>query len=165
MAVSLEAIAQHAGVSRMTLYRQLGRREDVLLAVLTDQTLRVGSVITPILDDRSRPFADRVVDVIVAVVTAVRASPVLTFFVRRVTPDEVVLLDADRSYLDGIWAYMSPWFDEAARDGQLRHDATSTLDWTLRQTLLQLMVEGLDTLSEAGLRADLERFFRPSISP
>ena len=81
------------------------------------------------------------------------------------TPDEVVLLDADRSYLDGIWAYMAPWFDEAARDGQLRHDATSTLDWTLRQTLLQLMVEGLDTLSEAGLRADLERFFRPSISP
>jgi AcrR family transcriptional regulator len=164
MSVSLEAIARHAGVSRMTLYRQLGRRDDVLLAVLTEQTARVGSVITPILDDWSRPFADRVVDVIVAVVMAVRESPVLTFFARRVTPDEVVRLDRDRSYLDSIWAYMQPWFDEAERDGQLRHDATSTLDWTLRQTLLQLMVEGLDTVSERGLRTDLERFFRPSIA-
>jgi AcrR family transcriptional regulator len=163
--VSMEAIAQHAGVTRMTVYRQLGSRDQVLVAVLLDQSARVADALRRALDDRERPFATRVVDVIVHVVATVRASPVLSFFVQGVTPTQIGSLDHDDRFLRGVWDLLLPYFEAAEAAGELREPAQETLDWTLRQVLLQLVVEGATTATDAGLRAELTRFFVPSISP
>lgn len=163
--VSMEAIAQHAGVTRMTVYRQLGARDQVLVAVLVDQGARVADDLHAILDDDARPFAERIVDVIVAVVLTVRESPVLSFFVQGVTPTQIGSLDHDDRFLSGVQGLLLPYFETAAARGVLRADARSTLDWTLRQILLQLVVEGATTSSPDGLRQDLRCFFVPSITP
>jgi AcrR family transcriptional regulator len=161
--VSMEAIAAAAGVTRMTVYRQLGTRDQLLVAVLLDQSAVVVSDLRTVLDRRDRSFGDRLVDAIVVVVEATRASPVLTFFVQGVTPTQVDALDPDEQFLGRVWALLLPYFEAAADAGELAHDAVPTLEWTLRQILLQLTVAGATTGSEAGLRAELERFFIPSI--
>ncbi len=162
--VSMEAIAQRAGVTRMTVYRQLGSRDQVLVAVLVDQGAQVVEALRVILDEVNRPFADRIVDAIVHVVTEVRDAPVLSFFARKVAPSQVGSLDRDGLFLGGVWDLLLPYFEAAAESDVLRWDARSTVDWTLRQILLQLVIEGETTATEAGLRAELHRFFVPSIS-
>ena len=64
----------------------------------------------------------------------------------------------------GFQTLLLPYFEVAATEGELRADARATLDWTLRQILLQLVVEGATTASADGLRDELRRFFVPSIS-
>lgn len=163
--VSMEAVAQHAGVTRMTVYRQLGSRDQVLVAVLLDQSARVGDALRAILDDDRRPFAERVVEAIVHIVGTVRSSPVLSFFVQGVTPTQIGSLDEDDRFLRGVWDLLLPYFEAAEDAGALREPAHPTLDWTLRQVLLQLVVEGTTTATDAGLRTELTRFFVPSITP
>jgi AcrR family transcriptional regulator len=162
--VSMEAIAQQAGVTRMTVYRQLGSRDQVLVAVLLDQGAAVADDLHAIFEGRSVPFAERVVEAVVLVVETVRASPVLSFFVHGVTPTQIGTLDADDRFLAGVWDLLLPYFEEAEVDGALRAEARPTLDWTLRQILLQLVVEGATTASADGLRDELHRFFVPSIA-
>ena len=162
--VSMEEIAQRAGVARMTVYRHLGSRDQVLVAVLLDQAAAVADDLHAILDDVGEPFAERVVDAIVLIVLRVRASPVLSFFVQGVTPTQIGSLDRDDRFMVGVWTLLLPYFEVAEADGVLRADARATLDWTLRQILLQLVVEGSTTASVDGLRDELRRFFVPSIT-
>lgn len=164
LGVPMEAIAEAAGVTRMTVYRTLGTREQLLLAVLLDQSAAVVDDLRALLGDDTRPFADRVVDVIVLIVLGVRDSPVLRLFVEGLTPSQVGELDAEDQFLGRVWALLLPYFEVAAAAGQLRHEARPTLDWTLRQILVQLVVPGLTNDTEAGLRAELQRFFVPSIA-
>ena len=162
--VSMEAIAQQAGVTRMTVYRLLGARDQVLVAVLLDQSAGVADELRAALEDDRYPVAERVVEVIVLVVRTVRASPVLSFFARGVTPTQIGSLDQDDRFLRGVWDLLLPYFEAAEAAGELRAPAHPTLDWTLRQILLQLVVEGATTADDAGLRAELTQFFVPSIT-
>ena len=98
------------------------------------------------------------------IVLRVRASPVLSFFVQGVTPTQIGSLDRDDRFMAGVWTLLLPYFETAEAEGVLRADARATLDWTLRQILLQLVVEGATTASADGLRDELRRFFVPSIS-
>lgn len=163
--VSLEAIAERAGVTRMTVYRLLGPRDQVLVAVLLDQSRLVVDGLRTVLEDERRAFPERVVEAIVLIVTAVRSSPLMTFFVQNVTPTQVDDLDHENRFLTQVWALFLPYFEEAGRRGELRAEPTPTLDWTLRQILLQLTVAGVTTSTEEGLRAELRTFFMPSIAP
>jgi AcrR family transcriptional regulator len=161
--VPMADIAEQAGVTRMTLYRQLGTRDELLVAVLLHESRHVGSVVTAILDERVRPFPDRLVDAIVRVVAAVRASPVLSLFATRVSPTEVEELDGSEAFVTAVWALLQPYFEEPDVAATLRADPERSLDWTLRQVLLQLVVRGRSNTTEAGLHDELETFLVPSL--
>ncbi len=160
---SMESIANRAGVTRMTVYRQLGTREQMLIAVLVHEAGQVASRLAALLDDHSRPFPERLVDAVVAAVTAVRSSPVLTLFVERVTPTQVEELDRGAMFLSGVWEFLLPYFEEPAVEESLRSTPERTVDWTLRQVLLQLVVRGRSNQGEDELRDELATFFVPSI--
>jgi AcrR family transcriptional regulator len=161
--VSMEAIAARAGVTRMTLYRQLGTRDDVLVAVLLDQSVAVGRRLAEILDDTTTPFADRIVEAIVHIVMTVRSSAALTFFVESMTPTQVERLDREELFLGQVWAFLLPYFEAEGEKGNLRADPVQAVDWTLRQILLQLVVRGRSTGSAKGLSEELRLFFVPSV--
>ncbi|MDA8275203.1 MAG: TetR/AcrR family transcriptional regulator [Actinomycetota bacterium] len=161
--VPMADIAQRAGVTRMTLYRQLGTRDELLVAVLLHESRHVGPAVTATFDERERPFSDRLVDAVVQVVTAVRSSPVLSLFVTRVSPTEVEELDGSEAFVTAVWALLQPYFEEPEIAATLRADPERSLDWTLRQVLLQLIVQGRSNGTEAGLRDELETFLVPSL--
>ncbi|MCB1260102.1 MAG: TetR/AcrR family transcriptional regulator [Acidimicrobiales bacterium] len=163
LGASMEAVAEAAGVTRMTVYRQLGTRDEVLVALLLDQSGVVVDDLQRILGEVGRPFGQRAVDAVLLIVEAVQASPVLSLFVHRITPTEVGELDRDNRFLDAVWGLLGPYVDEAAARGELRTDARRTLDWLLRQTLLQLTVPSSLGDDLATRRAELELFLVPAI--
>lgn|GEM_PF-3312556 len=161
--VPMTDIAAAAGVTRMTLYRQLGTREELLVAVLVHEGWQVGGRLASILDDRTRPFPTRLVDVVAEVVSAVRRSPVLSLFVERVTPTRVEELDRDGVFLAGVWGFLLPYFEDPDVRPQLRSTPERSVDWTLRQVLLQLVVRGRSNQNEDELRDELMTFLVPSV--
>jgi AcrR family transcriptional regulator len=160
---SLEAIAFEAGVTRMTLYRQVGTRGQLLVAVLLRAGGRIADELVPVLDDRSRPIADRLVDAIAQVIASVRESPVLAVFVEGITPTQAEGLDTVDRFLDAVWDFLLPYFDDPGVRPSLRAEPERVLDWTLRQTLLQLTVHSRFGSDDGALRLDLRTFFIPSI--
>lgn len=160
---SMEAIAERAGVTRMTVYRVLGPRDQLLVAVLLDQAAALADRLRPVLAESCRPFAERIVDSIVLVVMTVRSSTVLTFFVQGLTPTQIGRLDRDDRFVDQVSMLLLPYFDEAGARGELRQAPAATVEWTLRQILLQLVVPYTAGASANDLRDELWRFFVPSI--
>ena len=160
---SMESIADEAGVTRMTLYRHLGTRDQLLIGVLMHASGRLARGITGLLDDRTRPFEARLVDAMAYVVAQVRATPVLRLFVERVTPAQVGSFEAVGDFLGGIHALVLPYFEEPEVRARLRSDPRHALDWTLRQVLLQLMVVADTTVDVEGVHRELELFFVPSL--
>ncbi len=160
---SMESIADEAGVTRMTLYRHLGTRDQLLIGVLMHASGRLARGITGLLDDRTRPFEARLVDAMAYVVAQVRATPVLRLFVERVTPAQVGSFEAVGDFLGGIHALVLPYFEEPEVRARLRSDPLHALDWTLRQVLLQLMVVADTTVDVEGVHRELELFFVPSL--
>jgi AcrR family transcriptional regulator len=161
--VSLEAVAAEAGVTRMTLYRQIGTRDQLLVAVLLHQSERVAADTTDLLRNAALPFADRLVEAMVSVVVSVRASPVLRLYVERITPTQVEQLDPSGRFVGVFWDLLLPIFEDPGVQSLLRADPVHTLDWPLRQLLLQLSVGSVHTADEDRLRRELRLFFVPSV--
>ena len=126
----LGAIADEAGVTRMTLYRQIGTRDQLLVAVLVRAATRVADGLTALLGDRSRPFADRLVDAMVSVIVSVRDTPVLARFATGITPAQVEGLDTVERFLDAVWDLLLPTFTDPDVRPLLRADPERALDWT-----------------------------------
>ncbi len=161
--VPMAAIAEAAGVTRMTLYRHIGSREELLVQVLVRQSRRLTAEVAALLDEPGRAFGERLVGAMVLIVTAVRASPVLSLYVEEITPSQLGALDRVGTFLTPIYDFLRPRFEAPEVRAQLRAGPEETLNWTLRQTLLQLIVDGPASGSPEGLRAELEQFFIPSI--
>ncbi|HEV2361088.1 MAG TPA: TetR/AcrR family transcriptional regulator [Acidimicrobiales bacterium] len=159
----MESMAARVGVSRMTLYRHFGGRQQLLMAILLHEGSRKARAMQEIMDGEGRSFQERVVEAMLFVVTMVRSSPVLRMFVEHLTPTEIGEMDAGGSFVGAIWGFVLPYFDTAEVRPLLRADPRSTVDWTLRQTLLILAAPGLNGGNEANLRTELETFFVPSI--
>ncbi|WP_280232900.1 TetR/AcrR family transcriptional regulator [Nocardia cyriacigeorgica] len=85
---TIEDIARTAGVDRVTVYRRIGSRDDVVRAV----TLREVNAVLTELDEvaaRNDTFADLVADIFVTIVTRWRAHPLVQRML-TVEPDRVL---------------------------------------------------------------------------
>ncbi|MGV9680314.1 TetR/AcrR family transcriptional regulator [Nocardia sp. NPDC003482] len=86
---TIEDVARHAGVDRVTVYRRLGSRDDLVAAVVRRE---VGAVLAEIagIPDRHDTLDGLVADIFVTVVTRWRAHPL----VRRmldIEPERVIM--------------------------------------------------------------------------
>ncbi|WP_280268818.1 TetR/AcrR family transcriptional regulator [Nocardia wallacei] len=85
---TIEDVARQAGVDRVTVYRRVGSRDDLVQAVVSRE---VGAVLTEVaqLPDRHDDIADLVADIFVTVLTRWR-SHALVHRMLTVEPDRVI---------------------------------------------------------------------------
>ncbi|MGH9170599.1 MAG: TetR/AcrR family transcriptional regulator [Acidimicrobiales bacterium] len=163
LSAPMEEVAARAGVTRMTLYRHLGSRQELLVALLQYKAEEAAGEVTAILFNVERAFPDRVIDFILYVVASVRHDPFLSFMAADVTPAQVNRVDPQRQFVESIWTVLLPIFELPEHRAQLGHEPARCLDWTLRQVLLQLMVEARLYESDDDRRAELEDFLLPAL--
>lgn len=158
-------LAERVGVSRMTVHRHVGDRDQLLVAlVLHELGEEVAPRLVSVLDDTSVPFPERVAEAMARAVEAVQASPVLRALVERATPTEIESSDPGWTLPKAIRAFFEPWFLDGDNRAQLAHDPHRCLDHTLRQLLLHLVVRGEGWTGIDDVRDDLATFFVPSIA-
>ncbi len=161
---STVAIAERAGLTRMTLYRHVGGRDELLVVVLLHESARLVPGLRAVLEHRRRRFPRRVADAIELLVDGIHANPVLRQFVDQPPPTTVPAIDPQFTFVTEVRAFFRPYFEDPDNRSQLRFDPERTLDYTLRQLLLYLTTPGRDWTGPADLRADLDDFFIPAIA-
>jgi AcrR family transcriptional regulator len=158
------AIAERAGLTRMTLYRHFGSHDELLVALLLHESARLVPGLQVRLENRRRRFPRRVADAITFLVDEIPANPVLGAFVDHTPPTTVPAIDPQFAFVSEVRAFFRPYFVDPANRAQLRFDPERTLDYTLRQLLLYLTTPGEGWTGPADLRADLDDFFIPAIA-
>nr|WP_246461543.1 TetR/AcrR family transcriptional regulator [Nocardia transvalensis] len=86
---TIEDVARQAGVDRVTVYRRLGSRDDLVQAVMNREVATVLGEIAEI-PDRHDDIADLVSDIFVTVVTRWRTNPLVERML-AVEPERVVM--------------------------------------------------------------------------
>jgi len=161
---TLEDVARAARTTRMTVYRHVGTREELVTTLVLEAQDRLGEGLELILDGQE-PFADRLVEAMVYVVTAARSTPVGRALAlgaaaptgrwRAVDPEGRVLTD--------ILEFLRPRLVEASRDVPLRGDVDTTLAWLLRQVQLYLLVPPAYGDDAEVLRQEVRTFVVPAV--
>lgn len=163
-ALSMEQVADAAGVVRPTVYRHFDGRDDLLVAMVIRSADRLASRLDEVFET-DRPWPERLVEAIVTVVTELRATPHLQALLRS---GEVTSrwpeMDADRRFVGGVLDFFRVWLERAASEGvRFRAPIEDVLDWLLRTTAMQLTLPGLGGLSVERLRYELETFVLSAI--
>jgi AcrR family transcriptional regulator len=162
---TLQQVAELAGTSRMTIYRHFETREQLLTTLVLRESQEMADHLTEILSDDWRSFRERMTDVIMYVITTVRASPHLDAIVSGTSPAAAwPRIDVDNRLVDATKAFLLPHVQRAAQQGlTLRASPEHALDWLLRVTLMLMSVEpGMGSDADA-LRHEVQTFVLPSV--
>lgn len=137
-AVTVEAVAAAAGVSRATAFRHLGRREDMIVAV----ALRRGAEYSRICREE--------MNVVAGAVPKIRAA--FLYLVRELPRDPVfselfaihTAVDVDTDVHDLVAATLGPVIENGRRAGQIRTDVPidDILSWVVEQVYLSMQQRG-----------------------
>ncbi len=163
-ALSVEQVAEAAGVARPTVYRHFDDRDALLTAMLLRSSGQLAEELTAILTSEL-VWEERLVETVVATVRAVRSTPHLAALVRTgEVSSRWPEIDRSGEFLGAVQAFFRPWLELAVADGvELRGDVDDVLDWLLRTTLMQLTVPGGRGDGDARLRWEVETFVLPAL--
>lgn len=143
---TIEDIARQAGVDRVTVYRRVGSRDDVVAAVYDREVARVLAELAAI-PARHDNVADLVADIFVTVITLWRSHPLVTRML-ALEPERVLprlTTDGASTFATSI-AVTEAVFRQAIRDGLL----PETPDIQARAEIVCRIVHSL-VLTRAGL--------------
>lgn len=163
--LTMEDVANEAGVTRTTVYRHVANRDELLTAVVLRTSARLAEELAVILDGPGS-FDDRVVESVVLIVGAVRDTPHLRAVVSLPDPGRRwPQIDSSNAFLDAVWAFFRPRVQRAVdEDGVvLRATVDRTIDWLLRQTLLAMLVPSIAGEDDDALRDELRTFVVPAV--
>jgi len=162
---TIEDVAQAAGVSRATIYRQFGSRDALLLAAAAREAERVASL----AELHLRRFDDVgswLVEGILFCLHEIPKRPLLGQFLH---PQEFgaasrLVLTSDHMLAIGS-EILRPIFEPARREGLLQEDVEldSLIEWVLRILMSYLAVPGPPTRSEEDLRRILQTMLLPAV--
>lgn len=165
MKTTVEDVANVANVSRATVYRYFGGRDELILGVL----LRDG---TRFLDglgrhiDQVEDLQDVIVEGVLHALHTIRQDENLALLFR---PDNIGLTTsiagASNAVFDLTASFLRPYLEQGRADGTLRSglDLDEAAEWMLRAILTLLTVEGPRKRDEADLRMFLHTFLVPSL--
>lgn len=151
-------VAAEAGVSRVTVYRQVGTVEDMARLLLARDLHRLLGLVPAALDGRAGP--DAVVAVVEFIVEHARSHPVLA----KVITDEPhvlgpVMVSDLGAVAERVADVVAPLLDELMASGQLaRRDPRILADWLVRQTVTLILAPPVD------LGAHLREVLEPALT-
>jgi AcrR family transcriptional regulator len=157
---TMEDVAQEAGVTRMTLYRHMASRDELVLAVvLADwEVLSVG--LRAVLDEQADASA-RLLEGISFVSGEIIARPYLLELMRSGRFETWLGAADDRLLLDTFGRVITPYLE--LHRAELRSTVDDTLEWLFRQVFLLLTVPPLQGLTTEEIRRQTGTFVIPSV--
>jgi AcrR family transcriptional regulator len=162
---TIEDVAQEAGLSRATVYRQFGNRDALLLAVAAREADRVASEAELYL----RRFDDVGSWIVEGILFCLREIPERPLLAQFLSPQELgtasrLVLTSERMLAIGS-EILRPMFEPARREGLLHEDLEldSLIEWVLRILMSYLAVPGPPSRPEEDLRRMLRTLLLPAV--
>jgi len=165
MKTTVDDVATIAHVSRATVYRYFGGREDLILGVL----LREGERFLSSLGRRmeaSVTVQDAIIDGVVLTLAAIRRDENLALlFAPEAAGLTTSVAGASDALFDLTAQFLRPHLERGMADGTLRPglDLDEAAEWTLRTILTLVMVGGPRQRTEAELRRFLHTYLAPAL--
>lgn len=160
--ISLSAVAERAGVTRMTLYRHFGPRRELLLEVLLEDVIPVAQAVGTMLADRSLSLAERAYRAMCLATLSLSATPLLEGVLAGGPGSEVEEIDPSGALAGLLTTAIGPFLDEAVEEGQLRGTPEAATNWMVRQILASVF--GRRNGADASLvAAEIATYFLPSL--
>ncbi|MDP1821107.1 MAG: TetR/AcrR family transcriptional regulator [Acidimicrobiales bacterium] len=165
MKTTIEDVATVANVSRATVYRYFGGREELIMGVL----LREGKRFLGGLGRRleaSRTVQDAIVDGVVLTLAAIRHDDNLALlFAPEAAGVTTSAAGASDALFDLTAQFLHPHLERGLADGTLRPglDFDEAAEWTLRTILTLVTVKGPRTRTDAQLRSFLHTYLAPAL--
>ncbi|WP_405136246.1 TetR/AcrR family transcriptional regulator [Nocardia sp. NBC_01388] len=162
---TIEDIARRAGVDRVTVYRRVGSRDDVVQHVTTREVARVLAELAEI-PERHHTLEDLVADIFVTVVTRWRTHPLLNKML-ALEPERVLpqLTTAGGATFVMALAATTGALQRAVEDGMLPDSA----DMVTRAEIICRIVHSLVLQPEGttplGTSEELDAFARKYLAP
>ena len=162
---TIEDVAKAAGLSRATVYRQFGSRDELLLAIAAREAERVASQAELYLQ-RFEDVGSWIVEGILFCLDEIPKSALLAQFL---APQELgaasrMVLTSDRMLAIGS-EILRPMFEPARRAGLLHEDLEldSLIEWVLRILMSFLAVPGPTDRTEEDRRRLLRTMLLPAV--
>ena len=156
---TVEDIAGAAKVSRATVYRYFGGKDDIIHGVLLREAERLADEIRALIEGRQ--FADAIVDAFVHLLDEIPRNPHLgPLFAVDAVGMTSVMATSSEAVLGVVRALLHPVVTAARERGELRADLVeSEIDeWLLRVILSMLSVPPLPPRTAESNRAFLSQF-------
>lgn len=178
--LTIDDVARRAGTTRMTVYRHVGTREDLLVTLVLELADEFSVRLEQILDG-AEPFPRRVADTFVFVVMAARRSPNIRAVLLAASDPEHrwSAIDTGGLVMTDVLEFLRPRIEAGAAEVPLRADVDESLNWLLRQLQLYLLAppdppagsrvraaspgHRTEAAAEAQVRHEVETFVLPAL--
>ena len=162
--LTIEDVAEAAGISRMTVHRHVGTRQALLMDVIVEATDRFAEHLAAIFD-ADEPFADRLVEAFVYVVTATRSAPDQQAMALAIADPSTGWggIDPEGRIMGEVLDFLRPRLVLGATEAPFRCGVDETLAWLLRQAQIYLLVPGPLGDDIDGLRREVRSFVLPAV--
>jgi AcrR family transcriptional regulator len=162
---TVEDVAQAAGISRATVYRQFGNRDQLLLAVVARESERVGVE----AELHLRRYDDVASWIVEGMLFCLREIPKRPLLSQLLAPQELgaasrMVLNSERMLAIGT-EILRPMFEPARREGLLRESVQldALIEWVLRILMSYLAVPSPLVHSEEEMREQLRTLLLPAL--
>lgn len=160
---TLEDVAEAAGTTRMTVYRHVGSRNDLLTTLLLRASNDLARELRVVLE-RDASFEERIVDSVVLMVASVRSAPYLTAVTAAANPSTAwPQIDPEGRFVEAVFQFFRPYFDAAEGEVRFRAPVDESLDWLMRQVLSMLTIDARGETDLDEVRRLVRTFVVPSI--
>ncbi|WP_280270974.1 TetR/AcrR family transcriptional regulator [Nocardia wallacei] len=162
---TIEDVARQAGVDRVTVYRRMGSRDDLVQAVINRE---VAAVLTELAEipERHDDISDLVADVFVTVVTRWRTNPLVERML-AVEPERVVMkltVDGATTFAMCVSATAAA-LDAAVQRGLLEPSPDLMTRAEIVCRIVHSMVLAPEGVAHLSTDADLSTFARTYLTP
>ena len=160
--VSIDAVAAEAGVSRATAFRQLGKRDDMIVAVALVRSRRCTGECAVLMRRHTGVIA-KLEAAFVHLVRELSSDPIVRLLFASRAPD-----DLGPGVREEAVAILGPVIEAGRAAGEIRTDISldQIIDWTVEQLYLAMqkvdrsegaVVDRIQTFLAPALAADRER--------